>query len=139
MAALEKLHIPVIRWPGGCFADQYDWRDGIGPREKRPVRINYTWGGVTYDNSFGTNEFMNYTEKLGADAYIAGNMGSMPPRDMQQWIEYMTADGKSTLAQERSEEHTSELQSLMRNSYAVFCLKTKQNKKTGEALITMKD
>src|SRR3546814_9625095 len=71
------------------------WRDGIGPREKRPVRINYTWGGVTYDNSFGTNEFMNYTEKLGADAYIAGNMGSMPPRDMQQWIEYMTADGKS--------------------------------------------
>src|SRR3546814_4398633 len=51
MAALEKLHIPVIRWPGGCFADQYDWRDGIGPREKRPVRINYTWGGVTYDNS----------------------------------------------------------------------------------------
>src|SRR3546814_2050261 len=100
MAALEKLHIPVIRWPGGCFADQYDWRDGIGPREKRPVRINYTWGGVTYDNSFGTNEFMNYTEKLGADAYIAGNMG-------------------------RSEEHTSELQSLMRISYAGFCLKKK--------------
>src|SRR3546814_6220701 len=98
MAALERLHIPVIRWPGGCFADQYDWRDRIGPREKRPVRINYTWGGVTYDNSFGTNEFMNYTEKLGADAYIAG----------------------------RSEEHTSELQSLMRISYAVFCLKKKK-------------
>ncbi|MCM8729857.1 alpha-N-arabinofuranosidase [Hephaestia sp. GCM10023244] len=101
MAALEKLRIPVIRWPGGCFADQYDWRDGIGPREKRPVRINYTWGGVTYDNSFGTNEFMNYTEQLGADAYIAGNMGSMPPRATQQWIEYMTASGNSTIAQER--------------------------------------
>src|SRR3546814_18366921 len=94
MAALEKLHIPVIRWPGGCFADQYDWRDGIGPREKRPVRINYTWGGVTYDNSFGTNEFMNYTEKLGADAYIAGNMGSMQPRDLQQWLAYITTDRK---------------------------------------------
>ncbi len=101
MAALEKLHIPVIRWPGGCFADQYDWRDGIGPRDERPVRVNFTWGGVTYDNSFGTNEFMNYTERLGADAYIAGNMGSLPPHDMQQWIEYMTADGNSTLAELR--------------------------------------
>src|SRR3546814_12171728 len=94
MAALEKLHIPVIRWPGGCFADQYDWRDGIGPREKRPVRINYTWGGVTYDNSFSTHELMNYTEKLGADASIPGNMGSMPPRALPQWLEYMTADAK---------------------------------------------
>src|SRR3546814_20441959 len=100
MAALEKLHIPVIRWPGGCFADQYDWRDGIGPREKRPVRINYTWGGVTNDNSFGTNEIMNYTEQHGADAYIAANMGSMPTRDMPQWIEYLTANSIYTPAQE---------------------------------------
>ncbi|TPG42522.1 alpha-N-arabinofuranosidase [Sphingomonas koreensis] len=98
LAALKALHVPVIRWPGGCFADEYDWRDGIGPRAQRPVRINTHWGGVTDDNSFGTNEFMNYTELLGADAYVAGNMGSMAPRDMAQWVEYMTSDSQSTLA-----------------------------------------
>ncbi|WNO52342.1 alpha-N-arabinofuranosidase [Stakelama saccharophila] len=103
MQAIRKLNPPVIRWPGGCFADQYDWRDGIGPRDKRPVRVNVTWGGVTYDNSFGTNEFMNYTELVGADAYVAGNMGSMTPHDMQQWIEYMTFAGDSTLADMRRE------------------------------------
>ncbi|TPG20009.1 alpha-N-arabinofuranosidase [Sphingomonas koreensis] len=98
LAALKQLHVPVIRWPGGCFADEYDWRDGIGPRAQRPVRINTHWGGVTDDNSFGTHEFMNYTEMLGADAYVAGNMGSMAPRDMAQWVEYMTSDSQSTLA-----------------------------------------
>ena len=100
LAALKHIKVPAVRWPGGCFADEYDWRDGIGPRAKRPVRINTHWGGVTEDNAFGTHEFMNYTELLGADAYVAGNMGSMEPRDMGQWVEYMTAE-KGSLAEER--------------------------------------
>lgn len=101
LAALKKLDIPVIRWPGGCFADEYNWRDGIGPRAQRPKRINHHWGGVIEDNSFGTHEFMNYSEMLGADAYVAGNMGSLSPLDMGYWFEYMTYDGDSTLAAER--------------------------------------
>ncbi|HVI99497.1 MAG TPA: alpha-L-arabinofuranosidase C-terminal domain-containing protein [Sphingomonas sp.] len=101
LEALKKLHIPVIRWPGGCFADYYDWRDGIGPRAKRAKRVNSNWGGGIEDNAFGTHEFMNYTEMLGADAYIAGNMGSAPPRSMSDWYEYMTSDTRSTLADER--------------------------------------
>ncbi|WBY09540.1 alpha-L-arabinofuranosidase C-terminal domain-containing protein [Sphingomonas sp. 7/4-4] len=100
LAALRHLKVPVVRWPGGCFADEYDWRDGIGPSAKRPVRINRHWGGVTEDNAFGTHEFMNYSEMLGTDAYVAGNMGSMSPRDMSQWMEYMTAE-KGSLAEER--------------------------------------
>ena len=101
MAALKRLNIPVIRWPGGCFADEYDWRDGVGPREQRPKRINTHWGGVIEDNSFGTHEFMNYTEMLGADAYVAGNMGSLGPLEMGRWFEYMTYKGDSSLAAER--------------------------------------
>jgi alpha-N-arabinofuranosidase len=100
LAALKRIKVPVVRWPGGCFADEYDWRDGIGPKEKRPVRINRHWGGVTEDNAFGTHEFMNYSELLGTDAYVAGNMGSMEPRSMGQWVEYMTAE-QGTLAEER--------------------------------------
>lgn len=98
--ALKAIHVPVIRWPGGCFADQYDWHDGIGPRNKRPVRLNTSWGGEE-SNQFGTNEFMNFAELIGAKAYISVNIGSGTPRDMQQWIEYITADGNSSLAQER--------------------------------------
>ena len=101
MAALKRLNIPVIRWPGGCFADEYDWRDGVGPREQRPKRINTHWGGVIEDNSFGTHEFMNYTEMLGAGAYVAGNMGSLGPLEMGRWFEYMTYKGDSSLAAER--------------------------------------
>ena len=101
LAALRKLRVPVIRWPGGCFADEYDWRDGIGPRSKRPVRINTHWGGVTDDNAFGTHEFMNFAELVGADPYVAGNIGSGSPRDMAQWVEYMTSGSGSTLADER--------------------------------------
>lgn len=100
LAALKHIKVPVVRWPGGCFADEYDWRDGIGPKARRPVRINRHWGGVTEDNAFGTHEFMNYSEMLGTDAYVAGNMGSMDPRAMSQWMEYMTAE-KGTLAEER--------------------------------------
>jgi alpha-N-arabinofuranosidase len=99
--ALRRLHVPVIRWPGGCFADEYDWRDGIGPRAKRPARVNTNWGGVIETNAFGTHEFMDFADLIGADAYVAGNMGSMAPRDMAQWVEYMTSPLPSSLALER--------------------------------------
>ena len=101
IAALQKLKIPVIRWPGGCFADEYNWRDGIGPREQRPVRINTHWGWVPEDNSFGTHEYFQLIELLGSEAYIAGNIGSGSPRDMAQWLEYITADNDTTLARMR--------------------------------------
>jgi alpha-N-arabinofuranosidase len=96
--ALRKIHVPVIRWPGGCFADLYNWRDGIGPRAKRPVRINVHWGGVTESNAFGTNEFMNFAELVGADPYVSINVGSLPPYDAAQWVEYMTSDEDASLA-----------------------------------------
>lgn len=99
--ALRKIKVPSIRWPGGCFADEYDWRDGIGPRAQRPVRINTHWGQVTEDNAFGTHEFLNFVELIGAEAYVAGNMGSMDPLAMGQWVEYMTSDSQSSLANER--------------------------------------
>src|SRR4051812_44700605 len=99
--ALRKIHVPVIRWPGGCFGDLYDWRDGIGPRAKRPVRVNVHWGGVTEDNSFGTHEFMNFSEVVGADAYVSLNVGTLQPYDASQWLEYMTSDSQSSLAKER--------------------------------------
>jgi alpha-L-arabinofuranosidase len=102
LAALKALKVPVVRWPGGCFADDYDWRDGVGPPAKRPVRLNKVWGNVPDDNRVGTHEFMDFVEMIGADAYIAGNMGSMPPRAMSQWLEYMTSsDPRSSLADER--------------------------------------
>lgn len=101
IAALKELEIPVIRWPGGCFADEYNWRDGIGPRAERPVRINTHWGWVDETNAFGTHEFMELVEMLGSEAYIAGNVGSGTPREMAQWLEYMTADGNTELAKLR--------------------------------------
>ena len=97
LAALKELHVPVLRWPGGCFADEYHWRDGIGPRDKRPRRSNSSWGGVD-TNAFGTHEFMDLCEMLGADAYVNGNVGSGSPQEMMEWIEYMTADADSELA-----------------------------------------
>jgi alpha-N-arabinofuranosidase len=99
--ALRKLKVPVVRWPGGCFADEYHWRDGIGPRDKRPVRINTLGGFVEETNAFGTHEFLDFAELIGADAYVAGNVGSGSPREMAEWIEYITADNNSTLAQLR--------------------------------------
>jgi alpha-N-arabinofuranosidase len=95
--ALKELHVPVLRWPGGCFADEYHWRDGIGPRDKRPRRPNASWGGVD-TNAFGTHEFMELCEMLGADAYINGNVGSGTPQEMMEWIEYLTSDADSDLA-----------------------------------------
>src|SRR6201994_1041458 len=101
VAALKAIHVPVVRWPGGCFADLYNWRDGIGPRAKRPTRINVHWGGVTDDNSFGTHEFMNFAELIGADPYVSINVGSLPPYDAAQWVEYMTSSENASLANER--------------------------------------
>ena len=98
VAALKALNIPVLRWPGGCFADEYHWKDGIGPREKRPSMINTHWGGVVEDNSFGTHEFLDLVEQLGTDAYITGNVGSGTPQEMMEWVEYMTSDAVSPMA-----------------------------------------
>src|SRR5512142_2295786 len=92
VAALKKIRVPVLRWPGGCFADEYHWRDGIGPREKRPAIINTHWGGVVENNHFGTHEFMDLVELLGTNAYITGNVGSGSVQEMMEWVEYMTSD-----------------------------------------------
>lgn len=96
--ALIELDIPNIRWPGGCFADEYNWRDGIGPRTERPKRVNAHWGMVIEDNSFGTHEFLRFTELIGAEPYISANVGNGTPREMKDWIEYMTFAGESELA-----------------------------------------
>jgi len=101
--ALKKLKIPVLRWPGGCFADEYHWEDGIGPKEKRPYMINTHWGGVVENNHFGTHEFFELCELIGAEPYISGNLGSGTVQEMQQWIEYMTFDGESPMADLRRE------------------------------------
>ena len=89
--ALRQIRIPNLRWPGGCFADCYHWRDGIGPRSKRPCIVNDTWGGVTEDNSFGTHEFLRFCELIGAEPYINGNVSSGTVQEMSQWIEYLNA------------------------------------------------
>jgi len=101
IAALKALKVPVVRWPGGCFADEYHWRDGIGPREKRPVKVNTHWGGVPETNEFGTHEFMTFAEMIGTKVYISGNVGSGSPQEMADWMEYLTSDTVSTLANER--------------------------------------
>ena len=101
VAALRNLGVPVIRWPGGCFADEYHWREGIGPKAKRPVKINTHWGGVTRPNTVGTHEFMELVEQVGAEPYISGNVGNGTPREMAEWVEYMTSPAGS-LADERA-------------------------------------
>jgi alpha-N-arabinofuranosidase len=100
--ALKAIRVPEIRWPGGCFADEYHWRDAIGPQAKRKVSINTHWGGVTENNAFGTHEFMDFTELVGADAYVSGNVGSAPPVELAEWVQYMTSPLGSTLANERA-------------------------------------
>jgi alpha-N-arabinofuranosidase len=98
VAALKQLQVPVLRWPGGCFADDYHWRDGIGPRDQRPKRINIHWGNVVETNAFGTHEFLDLCEQIGADPYLAGNVGSGSPQELRDWVEYLTYDGDSALA-----------------------------------------
>ncbi len=88
IAALKKLKVPVLRWPGGCFADTYHWKDGIGPKDKRPSMLNVWWGNVKEDNSFGTNEFLNMCEMLGAEPYLSGNVGSGTPQELSDWVKY---------------------------------------------------
>ncbi|MBP7334749.1 alpha-L-arabinofuranosidase C-terminal domain-containing protein [Niveispirillum sp.] len=101
LEALKAIRVPLIRWPGGCFADEYHWRDGIGPRNKRPVGVNTNWGGVAETNEFGTHEFMEYSELVGARTYVNGNIGTGSAREMADWVEYITSPSKSTLAQTR--------------------------------------
>jgi alpha-L-arabinofuranosidase len=103
VGALKKIQIPVIRWPGGCFADQYHWMDGIGPRKQRPQTINTTWGGVVEDNQFGTHEFLDFCDQIGAAPYISGNVGSGNVEELAQWIEYMTATTNSAMSNLRRE------------------------------------
>ena len=88
--ALKKLKVPVLRWPGGCFADTYHWKDGVGPKKQRPSMLNVWWGNVKEDNSFGTNEFLNMCELLGAEPYLSGNVGSGTPQELSDWIKYTT-------------------------------------------------
>lgn len=98
---LQALGVPVLRWPGGCFADDYHWRDGIGPREKRPKRVNIHWGGYVEDGSFGTHEFIGLCRLLKAQPYLAGNVGSSTPHELRDWIEYCNYPSGSTLSDER--------------------------------------
>lgn len=99
--ALKNLSIPVLRWPGGCFADEYHWKDGIGPKHERKQIVNNNWGGLTEDNSFGTHEFFELVEQLGCEAYVNVNVGSGTVKEMQDWIEYMTADQDSPMSRWR--------------------------------------
>ncbi|MBE7177102.1 MAG: alpha-N-arabinofuranosidase [Mucilaginibacter polytrichastri] len=101
--ALKKISIPNLRWPGGCFADEYHWRDGIGPRNQRPKMVNTNWGGVTEDNSFGTHEFLELCEMLGCAPYISANVGSGTVEEMAKWVEYLNFDGVSPMATLRKE------------------------------------
>ncbi len=98
LEALKKLQIPNLRWPGGCFADEYHWMDGIGPKANRPKMVNNNWGGVVEDNSFGTHEFLNLCELLGCEPYISGNVGSGSVEELAKWVEYMTSEGDSPMA-----------------------------------------
>jgi alpha-N-arabinofuranosidase len=99
---LKALGIPVLRWPGGCFADDYHWRDGIGPAAKRPSTVNMHWGNYTEDNSFGTHEFIAFCRLIGAEPYLAGNVGSGTPRELRDWVEYCNYPSGSTLSDLRA-------------------------------------
>lgn len=103
IAALRKMKIPALRWPGGCFADTYHWKDGVGPKDKRPAMVNKWWGGVTEDNSFGTHDFLNMCERLGADPYLAGNVGSGTVKELSEWVQYVNFDGKSPMSDWRKQ------------------------------------
>lgn len=101
--ALKLLKVPVLRWPGGCFADTYHWKDGIGPKDKRPTMVNAWWGGVTEDNSFGTHDFLNMCEKIGASPYLAGNIGSGTVQELADWVQYVNFKGVSPMSNLRQQ------------------------------------
>ncbi len=96
--ALRKLKVPNLRWPGGCFADTYQWKDGIGPKDKRPAMINAWWGGITEDNSFGTHDFLDMCEAIGAAPYLAANVGSGTVKDLTDWVQYVNSETKSPMS-----------------------------------------
>ncbi len=101
ITALKELKIPNLRWPGGCFADTYHWKDGIGPKEDRPSIVNRWWGGTTEDNSFGTHDFLNLCEVLGTEPYLASNVGSGTVQELEQWVQYVNHDGGSPMSELR--------------------------------------
>ena len=101
--AFRNIRVPVLRWPGGCFAEEYHWKDGIGPKESRKKTVNTNWGGVLEDNSFGTHEFMELCRQVGCKPYINANVGSGTVQEMAEWIEYMTSDAQSPMADLRRE------------------------------------
>jgi len=102
VSALKELKVPNVRWPGGCFADQYHWRKGIGRRDKRPATVNSAWGDVIDTNVFGTDEFMDFVEQIGSTPYVSINIGSGTPQEAAEWLEYMTAAAPTALAKERA-------------------------------------
>jgi alpha-N-arabinofuranosidase len=101
---LKTLKVPVLRWPGGCFADTYHWKDGVGPKANRPTIVNRWWGGVVEDNSFGTHDFLNFCERIGAEPYLAGNVGSGTVQELSDWVDYVNeSSGKSPMSKWRVE------------------------------------
>jgi len=102
VAALRRSRPAVVRWPGGCFADDYHWEDGVGPREERPRRVNIHWGQVAETNAFGTHEFIAFCRAIGAEPYICGNVGTGAPRELRDWVEYCNRPGGTTLSDARA-------------------------------------
>jgi alpha-N-arabinofuranosidase len=102
VAALRAIRVPNVRWPGGCFGDNYHWRNGVGPRARRPATLNPDWGGVIEPNSFGTHEYFDFLDQIGADAFISENVGSGSVQEAADWFEYMTSDKPTALARERA-------------------------------------
>jgi len=98
---MKNIKAPLLRWPGGCFADEYHWKDGIGPRSSRPSMINTNWGGVTEDNSFGTHEFLDLCNQIGCEPYFSGNLGSGTVQELSQWVEYVNSDNISPMTELR--------------------------------------
>ena len=102
VGALKEIKVPVVRWPGGCFADEYHWRDAIGPAAKRKTTVNAVWAGAVEPNTFGTHEFMDFAEQIGSEAYVSVNMGSGSVQEAAEWLEYMTAVPPASAAKERA-------------------------------------
>jgi alpha-L-arabinofuranosidase len=102
VGALQALHVPNVRWPGGCFGDEYHWRDGVGPAASRKSTVNANWGGAPEPNSFGTDEFMDFINQIGSEAYISVNVGSGTPAEAADWMAYMTADRATSAGKERA-------------------------------------
>ena len=118
--ALKDAGLPVLRWPGGCFADEYHWKDGVGPRASRKKMINTHWGGVVEDNSFGTHEFFELCRQIGCDAYVTGNLGSGSVQEMSEWVEYMTFGGVSPMADLRKENGSETPSKVMYSTHSLI-------------------